>query len=550
MKLILRLAYCWFLLTLSLPAVAVPVQGHRMMLAGPNQSAVMALREVSATGGNVVDAAVAVALALAVTSPYNSSLGGGGFAMVKMGPKVEVLDFRETAPAATHPKYYHDKPATASTHGGAAVGTPGIPAGLWALHKKYGQLPWKKLFTTALLLAQEGFHLSGEWVDYTNEEKTHFNEAGRKFFFKTEGKSYKPGESLRQVALAQALLELRNKGLHGFYHGAVASDIVKSIANQKGHLSLDDLKNYQVRWLEPLTHDYRGHRFYFMPPPSSGGVVLKTIFSLVEKTNLEKYKPLSFDELHVLAEILSRSFRGRALLGDPDFHKNPLEQILSVASINSLASSIRTEKATSIPPLAPTPTAESQETTHFSIMDASGKAVAMTITLNGNYGSRVVSERFGIALNNEMDDFTTHPGQPNQFGLIQGAGNNIAAGKRPLSSMSPTLVEKDGKIIISLGAPGGPRIISGVFQALYRHLVSDFDLDRAVQSPRLHHQYMPNKLWLDKNRFAPESAQKLTQKGHHLEYGEIARVYAVRLRPDGILEAAYDSRGEGAAGGY
>ncbi|MGE0762407.1 MAG: gamma-glutamyltransferase [Bdellovibrionales bacterium] len=538
-----------YTITLGSTAWAVPSEGHQMVAAGPSPAMIEAVRDIASADGNVIDAAVASALTLAVTSPYYAALGGGGFALIKVGDKVEALDFRETAPAATNPQFYADKPASASLKGGAAIGVPGLPAGLWALHKKYGKLPWKRLFHVPLKFAQEGFWVSGEWARLTREEKENFNDAGRKFFFKHAGVPYKAGERLKQIALAQALIELRNKGEVGFYRGAIASDLIKTVGNTGGVMTMDDLKNYRVRWLEPLSMEFQGHKIFLMPPPSSGGLVLKTALALSEKLHLEKSKTLSVEELHLIGQILSRSFRGRALLGDPDFHKNPLEQLSTPAYLNELAGSIRRDKATTVSALKDAPLPESTQTTHFSIVDKNGKAVAFTVTLNGNYGSRVVTERFGIALNNEMDDFTTHPGQANQFGLIQGQGNVVQAGKRPLSSMSPTLVEKNGRVVLALGSPGGPRIISAVYQALYRHLVSGLNIDEAIQLGRVHHQFMPNKLFLDEKRFSPETLAALQARGHVLEAGYVGKVYMVRVSEDGNLEAAYDSRGEGSAGG-
>lgn len=528
-------------------ALAIPQQGHQIMAAGPSPYMIHAVEDVAQAGGNVADATVAAALTLAVTSPYYAALGGGGFAMMKLGEKVEVLDFRETAPKASDEQFFAQRPATASTLGGAAVGVPGVPAGLWALHKKYGKLPWKRLFQYPLKLAEAGFRVSGEWAENTREELENFNASGRHHFAKSEGTAYRPGELLRQVALAQALIELRNKGPSGFYEGAVAVDLVKTVSASGGVVALADLKNYKVRWLEPLTTDFKGHKIYLMPPPSSGGVVLRTAFQLADKLDLAKQAAFSVNELHLVGEILYRSFRARVLLGDPDFHKNPLSHLASPAYLTELSSGVRMDKATTLPALKELVT-ESTQTTHFSIVDSKGQAVALTVTLNGNYGSRVVSERFGIALNNEMDDFTTRPGTANMFGLVQGPGNNVQAGKRPLSSMSPTLVEKDGQIILAVGSPGGPRIISAVFQALYRHLVTGLDVDLAIQSPRVHNQFMPNKLYLDQLRFSPEIVTGLSKKGHQVEFGGVGKVYMVHRLGD-TLEGAFDNRGEGAAGG-
>jgi gamma-glutamyltranspeptidase / glutathione hydrolase len=530
------------------PASAVPTQGHKMVAAGPSPFMIEAVRGVAEAGGNVADAAVAAALTLAVTTPYNAALGGGGFAVMKVKEAVEVLDFRETAPAAVDEHYYETKGENASTLGGTSIGVPGVAAGLWALHKKHGKLPWKRLFDIPLKLAQEGFYVPGEWVETTVEEKEFFTIGGQRHFLKAGKSSYRPGERLKQVALAQALIELRNKGANGFYQGAVAEDIVKSVTAAGGSMTAADMRGYKVRWLEPIVTEFNGYKLYLMPPPSSGGVVLRTAFQLADKVGLPKQKPFSVDELHLLGETLNRAFRGRALLGDPDFNKNPLSELISDTYVKTLVGSIRQDRAATLPPLKEN-FGESTQTTHFSIMDAQGKAVALTVTLNGSYGSKVVSERFGIALNNEMDDFTIKPGAPNQFGLIQGQANNVKPGKRPLSSMSPTLVEKNGRIILALGSPGGPRIISSVFQALYRHLVTGLDVDLAVQSPRVHHQYLPNKLYLDELRFSPETVTGLQKKGHQIEFASIGKVFMVRLNEKGELEGAFDSRGEGAAGG-
>ncbi|MCB0340655.1 MAG: gamma-glutamyltransferase [Pseudobdellovibrionaceae bacterium] len=539
------------LLIFSSPALlAIPESGSHMMIAAPSKYAVEVGQKVAAKGGNVVDVAVAVGLTLAVTSPYYASLGGGGFAMIKVGKDVEVLDFREMAPIGTHPKYYLDKPKDASINGGHAVGVPGVPAGLWAMHKKYGKLKWSELYREPLLLAQKGFRVSGEWVQKTNSNETRFNDFGRKHFFNKKGKPYRPGETLRQPGLADALKQMRHRNILSFYSGPIAQDMVEAVKQSGGVLSLKDLKNYKVRWLKPLKADFQGYEVYLMPPPSSGGIVIQSALELVKRVDVTKQKPLSVNELHLLGEILSRSFRGRSLLGDPDFHQNPLEFLVSDAYLNKMAKSIDLDKTESIKPLADGEWKESDETTHFSVLDAKGHAVSLTVTLNGSYGSGLVSPRFGIALNNEMDDFTTRPDEPNMYGLVQGKGNVVEPGKRPLSSMSPSFVVKNNQVKLAIGAPGGPRIISGVFQAIYRVLVSGFNLDWAIQAPRVHHQFLPHKLFVDTYRFAPETIDGLKKKGHEVEESWNSRVYGVLLNDSGILDAAFDSRGEGAAGGY
>lgn len=546
---------CALLISLVLLAPmswAIPAEGHKIMVAGPSPYAVDVAKKVSQMGGNAVDVAVAVAFTLSVTSPYYAALGGGGFALVKAKDSVEALDFRETAPAAYTKDSFAGLEKNASTDTGHAVGVPGIPAGLFALHKKHGKLPWARVLEGPIALAEKGFQVSGEWVRRTESEKSRLT--SKKLFFTKEGKSYLPGDILKQPELARTLKKIRSQKEAGFYKGEVARDIVASVQKAGGKMSLEDLKNYKVRWLQPLEADYAGYRLYLMPPPSSGGLVIKTALNLIEKINLTQVPALSVDELHLLAEIQARAYRGRALLGDPDFHKNPLENLLSESYLSELSRSIRKEKVTTLAALPENFGADTKkehtETTHFSVIDADGSAVAMTVTLNGNYGSGVIAEKSGVALNNEMDDFTTRPNEPNMFGLIQGLGNVVEGGKRPLSSMSPTLVTKDSKVVMALGAPGGPRIISAVLQVLYRVLGRGTDVDSAIQAPRVHHQFQPNTLFVDKDKLPPETLQALRVRGHMIEESTLAKVYAVRVNKAGILEGAFDLRGEGAAGGF
>ena len=532
---------------------AVPAEGTRIMISAPSAYAVDAGKAVAARGGNLVDVAVAVGLTLAVTNPSNASLGGGGFALVSMGQGVEVLDFREMAPAATSPDFYLGLEKGASWNGGTAIGVPGVPAGLWALHKRYGKLGWSQLFEAPLRLAKKGIEFSGTESRYSESQLERFNTAGVRHFYRAPGEPYRPGEILRQPALARALELLRNNGPDGFYTGDVASDIASTVQAAGGVITTGDLSSYRVRWLEPLVTEFAGHRIYMMPPPSSGGLVIKTALELFDRIGIADQAPLGVDELHLMTEALNRAFRGRALLGDPDYHTNPFDRLLSPAYIDEMAQSIDMRQAVQLEPLLEAGLAESNETTQYSILDADGNAISLTVTLNGSYGSGIVSEKYGISLNNEMDDFTTRPGEPNAFGLVQGLGNVVEPGKRPLSSMSPTLVEKDGRIVMTLGAAGGPRIISSVVQTLYRVLVTGLDLDRAVQFPRLHHQFLPNKLYMDEYKFSPEVVEGLRQRGHETveqRPAYLGRIKAVRLNDRNYLEAAYDNRSEGAVGGY
>jgi len=532
---------------------AVPREGTRIMISAPSDYAVDAGKATYARGGNLIDVAVAVGLALTVTNPSNASLGGGGFALLSMGQGVDVLDFREAAPAATSANFYVDRDKGASWNGGTAVGVPGVAAGLWAMHQKYGKLEWSTLFETALSLAEDGIEFSGTESRYAESQKDRLNPAGFRHFYKSPKQHYLPGETLRQPALARALQLYRDQGPDGFYRGAVAKDIATTVQANGGVITEADLANYRVRWLKPLETSFKGHKLHTMPPPSSGGAVIKSAFELFERVDVERQALLGIDELHLIAEVLNRAFRGRALLGDPDFHDNPFDLILSQSYLDEMAQSININRAVQLAPLVDKPMAESTETTQFSILDAAGNAISLTVTLNGTFGSGVVSEKYGISLNNEMDDFTTRPGEANGYGLLQGFGNRVQPGKRPLSSMSPTLVEKDGRIVMTLGAAGGPRIISSVIQTIYRVLVSGLDIDRAVQFPRVHHQFLPNKLYMDEFKFSPEVVKGLQQRGHETVQqrpSALGRIKAVRLNDKGYLEASFDNRSEGAVGGY
>ncbi len=567
-------------------ARAINAEGSQIMMSAPSRLAVETGEQIFAESGNVVDVAVAMALSLTVTSPYFASLGGGGFALIKINSKVEVVDFRETAPAKSDQNFFLNKPADSSTNGGNSVAVPGLAMGLWEMHQKYGKLKWEKLFKQPLLLAEDGFRVTGEWVNTTNTERARFNQVGSRHL-QIDGHNPRPGDLLKQPSLAKALSLLRRRGTKGFYEGPVAGDLVATVQKAGGVLTLEDLKAYRAHWREPLSLSWNGYKIYLMPPPSSGGILLKTILQLTDSLKLSTRPPMAGEELHLWAEILARAFRTRSLLGDPSHVENPMTQLSSPSYLEMLTQSIDLKKTKVLEPLDlaqiskgqadETPSSgadtgkardaaqkanrdnkrkdplfnkEKPETTHFTVMDSDGNTVSLTVTLNGNYGSGLISETFGIALNNEMDDFTTIPGKPNMFGLIQGTNNLVQPGKRPLSSMSPTIVEKNGRTVLALGAPGGSRIISAVAQVLYRHLVNKFSLDMAIQTPRVHHQFSPHKLYLDKNRWPPETLDLLRKKGHLLEESNVARVFAVGLTPDGILEAAFDSRGEGFAGGY
>ena len=532
---VLKKLFLSSLLIISFSLRALPFESQNISISGPSVHIKSAVKRVYKSKGNVVDMAVAAALVLSVVTPFYVSLGAGGFALVDMGDSVTALDFREMAPKSFHPDYYKDK---SSVRGGSAVGVPGFTAGLWNLHQKYGKLAWRLLFKEAIELAEKGHPVGTEWARITKEMS--ILEYGMAQFFK-RGDPYQAGDLFKQKKLAKALKLVRNKNVKGFYTGKVAQDVVDSVNNYGGSMTLEDLKNYKVRWLKPIEKDFMHYTVYSMPPPSSGGIVIASALDLIHQKQLSKQKLLSVNEIHLLSEIMSRAFRARSLIADPDFYSVPFDQILSVEYLKKMNDSISIKKAANLDPL--------KETTHFVVMDKEGRTVTMTLTLNLRYGSKVVTPKYGIVLNNQMDDFTTKPNQPNSFGLIQGQSNKVEPGKRPLSSTSPTIVKDGNKTILALGGSGGPRIISGVLQVLYRSLVNGLDIDQAIQFPRVHHQFLPRKTYVEKNRFSPDVLLMLSKRKHQIEEtGHIGKIYGVQR--DKILSSAFDHRGDGTAWGF
>lgn len=566
-------------LSLSGPfANGLPHKSQNFAVASPSPYAAPAAAEIAALGGNLFDQTVAVALSMAVTHPYYASLGGGGFAVIRKqnsssSATVEVLDFREVAPSAAGRDLFKGRDQKAATDGGLASGVPGVPAGLFEMHKKYGKLPWKKLFGPALRLAEKGFPVSGEWASQTKGQFDAFNGFGKKIFGRTvldkmnppreRFEPLLPGDTLKQPLLAKALKLLRDQGIKPFYEGAIAKDIVEVIAQTGGLISIDDMKAYRAIWRQPLRRTWRGYELSLMPPPSSGGLIIAQALELVDRIEAKNgaAPSLSSQEAHVWGEALKLAFAPRGQMGDPMGTNSMTDlsnRLLAPERLDRLAKLFQKEDAIEVKSskspdlkeaLAPVTAKEKTETTHFSIADREGNAVSFTVTLNGSYGSGMVSGKFGIAMNDEMDDFATQPGIPNQYGLLQGDANAVEAGKRPLSSMSPTIVEKDGQFVAAVGAPGGPRIPSAVFQVLIRTLTQNLDAEESVHLPRVHHQFLPDTLFYDARKLSPDVIAKLKSYGHATQEAWIAKAYLVRRNNEGILEAAADPRGEAAVGG-
>ena len=515
------------------------------------------VKDIYQRGGNIFDAAVAGAFTLSVTHPYFVSLGCGGFALLKDQREVRALDFRETAPSQMKEDFYL-KSGLSSVRSGSAVGVPGFVAGLWAIHQKYGSMDWSDLLKPAIKLAGKGFMVSGGWREKTKGQAKKFNLSGQRIFFRSDGRAYLPNEFLRQKKLAGALLLIRRKNKTLVYDGTIGKDIVKTVRDNQGVMSLEDLKNYKVRWLKPISFRFGKYKVFSMPLPSSGGIIMARASHLMRQKQVHKFSLFSISEWHLLGDILALAFRPRNQMGDMSSPNRYMQSWLSDRKLRELGDKISLKKAQKLSVVRDTlrrrrksNKRKALETTHFSIMNDRGEAISMTLTLNGNFGSFIVTEKYGIVLNNQLDDFNTHPGRPNQFGLIQGRNNKVAGGRRPLSSMSPTIVKRSGKAVMALGGAGGPMIISSVWQTLYRQLIRGMDLDSAVQAPRIHHQFLPRTLFVEKDRFAPVVLNLLRERGHYvLQRDSIAKVYAVSQNRENLLEGAFDARGEGATGGF
>ncbi len=493
--------------------------------------------EVLKKGGNAVDAAVAVALALAVTYPTAGNLGGGGFMVIRMADgKTTAIDYRETAPAkATHDMYLDKEArviANASSTGYLAVGVPGTVAGLALALEKYGTMKWQDLVEPAYKLAKDGFPVS-YWLAHTLSTNTDLVEryprssggprellskfAESKRIFLKGGNYYQAGELLKQPELALTLARLQKEGPQEFYQGTTAQLIVEDMKKNGGIITLEDLKNYKPAVREPLKGNYRGYEILTMPPPSSGGIALIEMLNILEQYDLKGLGFNSSERNHLLIEAMRRAFADRAeFLGDPDFVKVPVKGLVSKNYAIEVSKSIDLGKATvskQVKPGQPN-SYESDSTTHFSIVDSMGNAVANTYTLNGSYGSGVTVTGAGFLLNNEMDDFAAKVGVPNDYDLIQGEANAITAGKRPLSSMTPTIILKDGKLFLVIGSPGGPTIINTVLQVVLNVIDHGMNIQQAIDAPRFHHQWLPDALVFEPYGFSTDLINLLKTKGH------------------------------------
>jgi len=510
-------------------------------------------------GGNAVDAAIAVQFALAVVYPNAGNIGGGGFMVYRSKTgESDALDYRETAPGKASRDMYLDEKGNPVTDksllGALASGVPGSVDGMVKAYNKYGKLKWKKDIQPAIDLAEKGFAVTAQQAAELNRHKADFLKYNRKPVAFVKDAVWKEGDLLKQPELAATLKLIRDKGRAGFYEGPVAAAIVASMAHTKGVISEQDLKAYKSVWRKPVSGSYQNYNVISMPPPSSGGIALLTMLKQVGNYPLAKWGFQQDSTVQLMVEVERRAYADRAsYLGDPDFFKVPQTALLDANYIQSRLKDVSFNKATPSTDIRPgvLPGYESEQTTHYSIVDAEGNAVSATTTLNGSYGSLVVVEGGGFILNNEMDDFSVKPGSPNMYGLIGGEANAIHAGKRMLSSMTPTIIEKDGKLLMVVGTPGGSTIITSVFQTVLNVLAFGQGMQAAVAAPRFHHQWLPDDVNVEKGAIAPATRSYLEAKGYKFkERGSIGRVDAILVRPDGELETGADPRGNDTGSGY
>ena len=503
-----------------------PVRGKHGMVASVSEIASQVGVEVMKRGGNAIDAAVAVGLALAVVWPEAGNLGGGGFMVIRLADgKTTAIDFRETAPAAAHRNVYLDERGEyikeSSLFGHKAAGVPGSVAGMAYVLEKYGTLKWAQVVAPARRLAAEGFPV---WYQLEQSLKEEAQELSRypetKRIFLRNGQLYETGEIFRQPELAATLTRLMHNGWREFYEGKTARLIEASMQrtmNGQKWITLDDLKNYQVVERTPLRASYRGHEIITMPPPSSGGIALIQMLHMLESYDLKQMGFGSVASTHLKVEAMRRAFADRAHFpADPAFIKVPVTGLIARDYTTKLAATIRPDRASTSQEIRhgnPLPY-ESPQTTHYTVVDRAGNVVTCTTTINLSYGSKITVEGAGFLLNNEMDDFAPKPGSPNAYGLIQGEANAVGAHKRPLSSMTPTIVLKNGQLWFAVGSPGGPTIINTVMQVITNIVDYDMNIQQAIDAPRIHHQWMPDRITWEPRGLAPDVLRRLQEMGH------------------------------------
>jgi len=541
-------------------AGAIPTAGAHGMVVSTDSLASAAGLEILRAGGNSIDAAIAVQFALAVVNPVAGNIGGGGFLVARMSDDTRIaLDFREAAPAGASKDMYLDdrgQVTDASLIGHLAAGVPGSVRGMEVAHDRFGTLPWSRLLEPAIRLAEAGFRIETrhhEDLRWAREPLSRFPASAAVFL--PGGEAPAVGSIFRQPDLARTLQTISDRGAAGFYEGWVSDSIAAEMRRGGGLITKEDLAGYRAVWRDPIEIDYRGWTLISMPPPSSGGVTMGQILNIVESwelgaSDLAWHSPLA---IHLAVEAMRRAYADRNFyLGDPDFVSMPIERLLSQAYADSLARTIDPRRASRSETFNRVPL-ESPQTTHFSIIDEAGNAVAVTTTLNGGFGSYVVVRGAGFLLNNEMDDFTSKPGVPNAYGLVQGEANAIAPGKRMLSAMTPTVViNPEGRTELITGTPGGSTIITTIFQIVSNHIDFGLPVRTSVDAPRFHHQNLPDEIRFENGGLRLETVEALRGMGHAVRErnGISGDVESIWIAPDGTRYGAADRRRDGAALGY
>lgn len=549
-----------------LAATPEPVRGRHAMVASQHELASKIGIEILKKGGNAVDAAIAVGIALAVVYPEAGNLGGGGFMLIRSKDgSTKAIDYREMAPKAASRDVFVDtkgeliKGEGGSTVGYRASGVPGTLAGFDLAFKKYGsgKIKWRDLVEPARVIAQNGYVLSDRlarlFISY-KETLSKYPESNR--IFLRNGNYFKEGDVLKQPELAQTLSRISLQGAKEFYSGKTAQLIAADMKANNGLITLDDLKGYVAKERTPLIGTYRGHEIITMPPPSSGGIVMLQVLNMLEGYDIKGMGLNSSAKFHVLAEAMRRSFADRAeYMGDPDFSDVPVNKLIDKKYAETRRSTILPDRASSSQDIrfGKLEGSEGMETTHYTVVDKDGNVVTNTYTINDLYGSRVTIKGTGILMNDEMDDFAARPGRPNLFGLVQGERNKVEGGKRPLSSMTPTIVlRKDGSFWFALGARGGPRIISAVMQTVINVIDHDMNIQQAIDAPRIHQQWLPDEILFEPYSMSPDTLNVMRSFGHKFAErpGYIASATGIMIDKDGVRLGAIDSRSDGVAIGY
>jgi gamma-glutamyltranspeptidase/glutathione hydrolase len=556
-----RLVHLAVLAVLAWPATVgtarQPVFARRAMVVA-QQPADEAGLAVLRKGGNAIDAAVAIGFALNAAYPYAGALGGGGFMLIRLADgRTTFIDFRETAPAAASRGMYLDAAGNLtrdSIEGWRSSGVPGTVRGLELAHKKFGRLSWAADLEPAVQLASKGFTISYAFAEQLRTSRSLARDPESTRIWLNGGKFYEPGDRLVLPDLARTLTRIAKNGPAEFYTGETATTFAAAMQAHGGLITCADLQAYQAVERTPLTGKYRDYGIIAAPPPSAGGLGLLQMLAMLDGSGYDKAGFGSAASMHFVAEVMRRYYADRnEYLGDPGFVTNPVSALLDPAYLTKRRASIDPERATPSSTLRPglSTTPESAETTHYSVVDADGNAVAVTYTLNGGFGNGITVPGLGFLLNNEMDDFTSRPGSPNLFGLVQGEPNTIAPGKRPLSSMSPTIVVRGNDLYMILGGPGGSRIPTAILQVFLN--VVDFGMNPqdAVDAPRFHHQWLPDAISVERG-FSPDALALLRARAHDVrnETGPVAAVVELIVKDGGWLQGAADGRRSGRASGY